>query len=195
MITNPSESKFESLAFRIGQWAMDQSLTSKETDLIVEVINTLRAAEDALCAAGFFATAVSEPMSLRFVWSSGKQPFDPQAALTQLKDAADYVMWAVDTELFGPNSALRKPPQPPDKYFYLVNSNGAKVTIQSPCPLNVDEICRVAIRRFAQVGFIFGDVLEVSLCDEKYAALETSLVSVKDQLQKAEQRSAERRGV
>ena len=195
MITNPFESKFESLAIRIGQWAMAQNLTRKDADLIVEVINTLRAAEDALCAAGFFATAVSEPMSLRFAWSSGKQPFDPQAALSQLREAADYVMWAVDTELFGPNPALRKPPQPPDKYFYLVNSNGAKVKIESPSPLNVDEICKLAIRRFAQAGFLFGDILEVSLCDEKYAAQETALVSVKDQLQKAEQRSAERRGV
>lgn len=192
---NPSESKFESVAIRIGQWAMRQNLTKKDVDLFVEVINTLRGADDALCAAGFLATAVSEPMSLRFAWSAGQQPFDPQAALDQLKKAADYVIWAVDTELFGENPAVPKPPQPPDKYFYLVKSNGAKVKIESPFPLQVGEICKLAIRRFAQARFSFNNILEISLCDEKYAAKESVSVSIKDQLQKAEQRAAERRDV
>lgn len=192
---NPSESKFESVAIRLGQWAMRQNLTKKDVDLIVEVINTLRAADDALCAAGFFASKVSEPMSLRFAWSAGQEPFDPQAALNQLKEAADYVMWAVESELFGENPAVPKPPQPPERYFYLVKSNGAKVKIDSPSPLNVDEVCKLAIRRFAQAGFSFSDILEVSHCDEKYAAKDTAFVSVKEQLQKADLRFAERRGV
>ena len=192
---NPSESKFESVAIRIGQWAMDKNLTKKDVDLIVEVINTLRGADDALCAAGFFATKVSEPMSLRFAWSAGEQPFDPQAALKQLKEAADYMMWAVDNELFGPNPMLPKPPQPPDRYFYLVKSNGAKVKIESPSPLIVDQICKLAIRRFAVAGFSLSDNLEVSLCDEKYAPKETVSFSVRDQLQKSDLRSAERSDV
>ena len=192
---NPSESKFESVAIRIGQWAMQKNLTKKDVDLIVEVINTLRGADDALCAAGFFATKVSEPMSLRFAWSAGEQPFDPQAALEQLKEAADYMMWAVDNELFGPNPVVPKPPQPPDRYFYLVKSNGVTVKIVSPSPLIVDEICKLAIRRSAVAGFSFSDILEVSLCDENYAAKETALVSVSGRLQNVDLRSAERRGV
>ena len=192
---NPSESKFESVAIRIGQWAMQQNLTKKDVDLIVEVINTLRTADDALCAAGFFAAKVSEPMRLRFAWSAGHQPFDPQAALKQLKEAADYMMWAVDSELFGVNPAAPKPLQPPDKYFYQVKSKGTKVKIESPSPLNVDEICKLAIRQFAAAGLSFSDILEVSLCDEKYAVNETAFVSVKDRLLKADLRSAERRDV
>ena len=195
MTTNPSESKFENVAIRIGQWAMLQNLTKKDVDLIVEVINTLRAADDTLCAAGFLATMVSEPMSLRFAWSAGQQPFDPQAALTQLKAAADYVMWAVDSELFGENPALPKPPPPPEKYFYQAKSNGVKVKIQSPTPLKVDEICKLAIRRIAQAGVQFGDILEVSHCAENYAAKDTVLISIKDRLQEADLRSAERGGV
>ena len=188
----PSETKFERLAIRIGQWAMRRNLNRKDVDLILEVIETLRAADDALCAAGFFASAVAEPNSLRFVWSAGQQPFDPQAALQQLKNSADYIMWAVDTELFGANPAMPPPPKPPDRFYYRVSSHEAKVKIESPVPMYVDEICKIVLRRFLQAGLPFGDILEVSHCDEKYVARDTVSVSSKDQLQKAGLRSTER---
>ena len=185
MTTSPSETIYEQLVGRLGEWAKARNLTESDVDLIIDLIAALRAADDTLCAAGFFASAVANPQNLSFAWASGKRPFDPQAALKQLKKSADYLVWAVDTELFGPNAGIHNPPAPPDKYYYLLTSNGAKLQFESPVPMGVGEICRMARQAFIQARFRSGDTFHVSLCNARYEVLETVEVTANEQNCKA----------
>jgi hypothetical protein len=185
MTTSHSKTRFEQLVVRLCEWAKARKLAESDIDMIIDVVSALRSADEALCAAGFFACAVAAPRKLRFTWESGQTPFDPAAALKQFKKSADYIIWAVDAELFGPNPRIPNPPAPQGKYYYLLISNGAKVRFDSPVPMGVEEVCRMGLQTFIQAGFRFGDMLRISICDAEYKALETVEVPANEQLRKA----------
>ena len=185
MTTSHSETRYEHLVVRLCEWAKVRKLAESDIDMIIDMVAALRSADDALCAAGFFASAVAAPRKLRFTWASGQQPFDPAAALKQLKKSADYIMWAVDAELFGPNPRIPNPPAPPGRYYYLLTSNGATVRLESPVPMGVEEIRRMGLQTFIQARFRFGNMLRISICDAEYEALETVEVPAHEQLRKA----------
>ena len=185
MTTSHSETLNEQLASRLCEWAKARKLAEPDIEMIIDLVAALRVADDTMRAAGFFASAVAEPKNLRFAWTSGQRPFDPEAALQQLKKAAGYVMWAVDTELYGENPDGQPQPEPPGRYYYQVSSNGVNVRIDSPVPLSMDEICRAALKRYIKSGIGFGPSLQVSNCDEGYVAKDTVHVPTYLQLAKA----------
>lgn len=180
MKSSPSETRFENLIARFGHWALDQNLGRKDADLIVELIEALRAAEDTIVSAGFLAGMLAEPKKLRFAWSSGQQKFDADAALRQMKKAADYLVWAVDTELFGPNPEMPAPKSPPSRFYYTARSNGVRLKINSPVPLGVGEACRLAFQQFARAGLQLGGTMELSQCDASYEPCDSVTVQTGD---------------
>ena len=184
MKTHPSETKLEQLAVRIGEWAILRNFKDSDVGMIVEVIETLQAAEEALVRAGSLAKAVYDPTTLKFSWTTGKEQFDPSAALQALKQSAKNVVLVIEENMFGPIQGVPKP-EPSQNWFYLIRSNGGRVTIESPFPLTMHEICGFAIRRFVQKGHRFGRMLEISSCDDQFVPKDTVSFSLSDQLIKA----------
>ncbi|MBN8457322.1 MAG: hypothetical protein J0M04_05725 [Verrucomicrobia bacterium] len=194
MKTNHSETKFEQLAVRIGEWAILRDFKDSDVGIIVEVIETLHAAEEALFRAGFLAKAVYDPSTLKFSWTTGKEQLDRSAALEVLKQSARDVVLVIEETVFGPIPGAPKP-EPSQNWFYLIRSNGGKVTIESPFPLNMHEICGFAIRQFVRKGFRFGRMLEISSCDDQFVPKDTVSFSLSDELIKAGLVEQERRSV
>lgn len=189
---SPSKTNFEKLALRVGEWAILRNLKGDDVEMIVEVIETLRTAEETLAETGFFARTVSQPATLKFSWTCGKEEYDPVAASDELQKRAQQVGCMIEEELFGPTPGNPKAKPSPD-WFYLVRSNGGRVTMQSPFPLSMDEICRLAIQHFRRNGFLVGKMVEISLCDEQFVPTETVSVPSRDVHLKAGQPDEGRR--
>jgi hypothetical protein len=184
MKSAPSETRFDRLVSQLGHWALNQGFGRNDADLIVEVIEALRAAEDTLFAAGFLAGMLVEPRDLRFAWSSGQQEFDADAALRQMQKSADYLVWAVNRELYGPDPDKPAPKSPPSRFHYTARSNGVRLKINSPVALGVDEVCKLALQEFARAGMPVGRSMQLSQCDASYTAYDSATVQTKDHLAK-----------
>lgn len=190
---SPSDTLLKDLANRLEELVDELDLEAEDFDLIKEATQALLHAEDTIAASGLFAQAVADPVALRFAWASGQKPFDPEAALTQLGKAAEFIVAAVEKTFFGADDEDAPPALPDLKPFYLVRVSGAAVRIESSRPLPVDEVCAMALRKLAESGTCLGPVMEVSRCAENAGPEQIVFVSTQDQLRKAGLLAPERR--
>ena len=193
-----SDSRLKELANRVGETCDRLKLKKRDSVLFAEVIDTLLSAEDALAAAGLFAQAVAGPHNLRFAWASGQKPFDPDAALKQLGNTAEYITSAVEKQLYGEDEDGDEESGPPATPldigpFYRVRTGGAEVRVESPRPMPIDEVCAAALRELEKSGVRLSPVMEVSRCADFAGPETTVFVSTREQLEKAGLLAAERR--
>jgi hypothetical protein len=138
MTTSHSETRFEQLVNQIGQWAKNRKLDASDIDLIIDVIDSLQAAESALIEAGLFAQMVAAPQALDFGWASGSVPFDPAAAIGLLVHEAAHVEAMIAEQLYPGDSSDGEPAEQPRPalHRYVISEGSTEIVIESSKPLS-----------------------------------------------------------
>lgn len=185
---NPSKTVLEKTAQRLESLKAQLPTSIADLGAIDDAVSTLRSAEDALTETVMFLDDVQRPLGLRFEWCFGIEPFDLVHAVGLLRRKAMAIENLIAEEFFptaATDAAEARPVQEAAKvHRYIVGTGPAEVTIESPTPLSVDDVCQEALRALAPLGVPLGVIMQVIALDSGDDD-DPVIVSTEHQLRKA----------